>query len=364
MSFEVLHLALVLLGALERVEGRSATGTRVERPESRFEHPTSGLRPSTPSPPSVRVLSLPCASGEEPYSLAMALLDAGVPAPAFAIDAADISANALGRAARAVYLKNSFRGRELRFRERHFQLTPEGYALSSLVRQCVRFECGNALDHDFLAGRAPYHFIFCRNLLIYFDRARQSLLLGKLRRWLAADGVLFVGPAELPLAVANGFVCAGRPMAFACHKAVGHVAEQTTPRGGKSLENRRVESGSRPSTLMPRFHPAEAPTELHVARQHAAAGRLAEAAALCQAHLSREGPSAHAYYLLGRVKDAGHDPEAIACYRKALYLAPKHYEALIHLTRALEKAGDMGAARLTQRRAERAVAELKNPKSK
>ncbi len=286
----------------------------------------------------LRVLSLPCASGEEPYSLAMALLDAGAPEPAFAIDAADISANALARAERAVYGKNSFRGRELGFRARHFLPTKEGYALSPLVRRCVKFARGNVLDDDFLAGSVPYDFIFCRNLLIYFDRATQILALGKLHQLLADDGVLFVGPAELPLVVESGFVNAGLPMAFACRKAGGDAAPVKTPR-------RRPPEVRTPTT---------ATAELEVARQHADAGRFAEAAAICDAHLADAIPSAQAYYLLGLVKDAGNDPAAITYYRKALYLEPNHYEALVHITRALEKSGDADAARIYQRRAERA----------
>ena len=90
-----------------------------------------------------RVLSVPCSSGEEPYSAAMALLDAGVPDTRFMIDAADISANALIRARRAVYGKNSFRGRDLAFRDRHFQLTGDGYLLNTSVRTTETFHQAN-----------------------------------------------------------------------------------------------------------------------------------------------------------------------------------------------------------------------------
>ena len=58
----------------------------------------------------LRLLSVPCSTGEEPYSMAMALLDAGLPAERFQIEAVDISSHALESARRAVYRKNSFRG--------------------------------------------------------------------------------------------------------------------------------------------------------------------------------------------------------------------------------------------------------------
>ncbi len=296
----------------------------------------------------LRVLSLPCSSGEEPYSLAMALLDAGSSDLNFSIDALDISALALARAERAVYGKNSFRGRELAFRDRHFRLTKEGYALSARVRRNVKFERGNLLDDGFLAERPPYDFIFCRNLLIYFDSATQVLALDRLQQLLADDGILFVGPAELPAVVARGLVSAGLPMAFACHKAGG----RTQPAPVRSLKSDVGEKS--PPPKLSRETSAAIPEPLEVARQHADAGRLAEAAAICEAQLASAGPSAQAYYLLGLVKDAGNDPEAITYYRKALYLEPNYYEALVQIALVLKKTGAVDAARLYQRRAERA----------
>jgi len=323
----------------------------------------------------VRVLSVPCSSGEEPYSLAMALLDAGLSDTRFAIDAVDISANALARAERAVYGKNSFRGRDLAFRDRHFQSTPTGYALHPTVRRAVRFRRDNILDAGFLAGSAPYDFIFCRNLLIYFDRATQLATLSKLRRLLADDGVLFVGPAEMPLATDGGFTSANLPLAFACRKNGGDTmpaaarknvhpfATETNGSHGAAArgKNKVLSAALSPSTAAPArprvpmiAAPDTAASALELARHHADTGRLAEAVAVCEAHLAQTGPSAEAYYLLGLVKDASDDPAAINYYRKALYLEPNHYETLIHLALWLEKSGDPNSARPYRRRAERA----------
>jgi len=99
---------------------------------------------------------------------------------------------------------------------------------------------------------------------------------------------------------------------------------------------------------------ATAATALETARQLADTGQLAEAVALCEAHLAQHGPSAGAFYLLGLMKDASDDPEAAALYRKALYLEPNHYEALVHIALWLEKNGDASSARPFKRRAERA----------
>src|SRR5207249_345639 len=149
----------------------------------------------------LRLLSLPSSTGEEPYSMAMALLDAGFPANRFRVDAVDISARALARAGHAVYGKNSFRGNELGFRDRHFEATTHGYRLSDAVRRQVQFQQGNLLAAGFLPGVESYDVIFCRNVLIYFDRAAQDRALTVLVRLLTPKGVLFVAPSETGLLI-------------------------------------------------------------------------------------------------------------------------------------------------------------------
>ena len=294
--------------ALRAQQKQQSRGSFVDRPEpdlrATIDPPQSTLDASAGS---LRVLSLPCASGEEPYSLAMALLDAGVTETAFAIHAADISTQALTRAQRAVYGKNSFRGRALEFRDRHFRPLPEGYVLNPAIRRCVKFARGNILDAGFMDGTGPFDFIFCRNLLIYFDPAMQVLAVSKLHRLLADDGVLFVGSAELPLVLTSGFVSAGVPMAFACHKATNPGESQAAGGEAKPPQTRGVDADSPPHrpgrTALPdvRTSPLD---PLELARQHADVGRFAEAVAICDAHLAYEGPSAQVFYLLGRIKDA------------------------------------------------------------
>lgn len=317
--------------------------------------------PKHPDEP-IRILSVPCSSGEEPYSLAMCLLDAGVPQERFQIDAVDISQNALTRAARGIYGKNSFRGQDLSFRSRHFTEVKEGFVLSALVRQQVNFQRDNLLDDGFMADSPPYDFIFCRNLLIYFDRATQVLALAKLNRLLATDGMLFVGPAELPLVAESGFASASLPHAFACRKAGGtEVLPQPQPR-----KKKRGPIATEPappfssSNGLGSLAPGDAHRDpniasLRLARRLADSGQLAEAAALCEAHLTQHQDCAEAYYLLGLMKDAADNPEAMEFYRKALYLDPNHYETLVHAALWLEKQGDAAGAAAFKRRAERAA---------
>jgi len=319
----------------------------------------------------VRLLSLPCSSGEEPFSLAMTLLDAEVAPDRFEIDAVDISARALGRAQKGVYGRNSFRGKELGFRNQHFQSTREGFVISPVIRNSVRFSQGNVLAEDFRPPMDNYDFIFCRNLLIYFDRPTQQKALAAIGRLLAPDGMLFVGPAEQPLVIEHGFVSAQIPMAFACHKTPA-----ATPRtaGRTRLEKTEKQAFVPPPPLTSNgdlhehgVHDKMAPSksaveksgaDLERARGLADEGRLAEAGKICEAHLRDNGPSVQVYYLMGLLRDATGDSTAPDYYRKALYLNPNHYESLLQLALWSEKNGESADARRLKNRAQRV-----NPKN-
>ncbi|MCX8090074.1 MAG: hypothetical protein N3I86_03940 [Verrucomicrobiae bacterium] len=321
-----------------------------------------------------RVLSVACSSGEEPYSIVMALLDAGVPPGRFSVEGVDVSARALERARRGVFGKNSFRGRDLQFRERYFRRTAEGYELHSLVREGVKFYRANILDSDFLGCVEPYDFVFCRNLLIYFDPATQNRTLARLRQLLTSDGVLFVGAAELAAAAANGFAPMRPPLALACRpnrppgqssarsqparpeRPFTMAASADTAAGAAAPKGRPTESHAAhaaPPGVSPEARTLEA-ADLDAARQLADAGHLADAHAVCHAHIQRHGPTAAAFHLLGLLHDArGETAHAIECYRKALYLDPNHLEALVHLALLLERNGEAAEARVFRSRAER-----------
>ena len=306
----------------------------------------------------LRVLSAPCSTGEEPYSIAKALLDAGLPAHRFTIEAVDVSARALAEARRAVYGRNAFRGSELDFRERYFRPVAGGQQLIDAVRERVRFEKANLVGDDFLPGAEIYDVVFCRNVLIYFDGATQERVIKAMDRLLALNGLLFVGPAEAFLTRACGFQSANYPSAFACRKDRGKLRAPIEPwqppeKKVKAAPARRVPPPPKPAA--PRnLEPAEPPepvksktaTDLEVVTRLADTGRLAEAREACEAHLREHGASAAVYYLLGLVRDSLGDLRGAAeSYRKVIYLDPDHPEALLHLALLAEKQGDPAAAR-------------------
>jgi chemotaxis protein methyltransferase WspC len=229
-----------------------------------------------PARPPVRILSLACAGGEEPYSIAMTLWDLGLPACRFRIDAVDISSQRLAVARRGVYSANSFRGSRFgdraRSREgesfseparrqgeapaepamkaarreprppgpapteprprgitdshlgvwaRHFREHPQGHELDPAIRSTVRFLQANVLDPKLLEDSSPYDVVFCRNLLIYLDVPARAVVAAALDRLLAADGVLFIGHADrlAPAGVLSGLTLVDEPGCFAYRRA-------------------------------------------------------------------------------------------------------------------------------------------------
>ncbi len=144
----------------------------------------------------VRLLSAPCGAGQEPYSLAFALIEAGLPRMAWSIDALDVSPKSLAQARRGVYSPLAFREIPAHLKERYFNEHSEGWLLADRVRDMVRFHQGNLLDPHCLAGEAPFDVILCRNVLIYLHDAARREVVAALARLLAANGLIVTGTAE------------------------------------------------------------------------------------------------------------------------------------------------------------------------
>jgi chemotaxis protein methyltransferase WspC len=319
----------------------------------------------------LRALSVPCSSGEEPYSLAMTLLDAGLSSEKFQVDAIDISTRLLDFAKLGLFGSNSFRGSELQFRDQYFQKTDAGFQLSNRVRQCVTFEQGNVLEKLFRFGVEPYDLIFCRNLLIYFYPQAQGETLEGLRQILTADGLLFVGSAEASLLTQHSFSSVKKmPMAFAFRKSASvafHPLPNKQPKVWSPASPRQTKAYRKPDLANHKKALAETMNrekervpDLVFAEQLADKGHLGEAAEICEVSLREQGPSARAFHLLGLIRDgAGDQHQASEFYRKALYLEPDHYDVLIHLALLKDKCGDSVGAKTLKNRARRVLERTK-----
>ncbi len=164
----------------------------------------------------LRVLSVPCAAGQEAWSIAMTLLDAGLPAHGFTVCAGDLSKCSLARAREAVYPDSAFRGADAFGRDHHFETAgPRLRRVGAGVRGTVQWRRCNLNDPQFFFGEAPFEVVFCRNVLIYFDAEARRRVLAHLRRCLVPGGLFFAGHADSQPLLDAGFTPAGPPGAFA-----------------------------------------------------------------------------------------------------------------------------------------------------
>ncbi|MBD2496106.1 protein-glutamate O-methyltransferase CheR [Nostoc sp. FACHB-280] len=305
----------------------------------------------------LRVLSVPCATGEEPYSIAIALLEAGLTSTQFQIDAVDISKQCLSKAQTAIYDQHSFRGYNFASQEYYFQLINSKYYLKSSVKERVRFINGNLADADFSLSQQKYDIIFCRNLLIYFDSITKEKTIKILENLLAIRGLLFVASAEAPLLMKTQLAAIRQSSAIAYQKLSNHqnfitdtsinFPQIKTQKSFESAINNKVKIS--PTQQLNIANPNS--NLLDLAKTAANQGRLEDAVQLCNNYLNQNQINAEAYVLLGEVQQAmGKNEPAGESFRKAIYLQPNHEAALTHLALLKEQQGDKTSADLLWQR--------------
>ncbi|HBB34300.1 MAG TPA: chemotaxis protein CheR [Cyanobacteria bacterium UBA8803] len=327
----------------------------------------------------LHLLSVPCSSGEEPYSMAIALLEAGLPTYRFKIDAVDISKYAIAKAKRAVYGKNSFRGKPWIDQNRYFQSTAEGYELILPIRTIVNFQQGNLLN-AFATTATKYDIIFCRNLLIYLEPNACTQVLNILDRLLLPKGLLFVGASETAKIPSDRFTPMRESFTFAYQKAESIQSQSPQPENTTTPEfefsrnwhvsyNQPWPTEEPPTLEQPIPLPARAspppnskspPPEtintpsssgLTLAKELADTGQIEAAITHCQEYLTQDFTNDEAYTLLGTLHQSKSEySQAEQYFRKALYLNPHSYEALMQLALLKEHRGDRIGAEILQQR--------------
>jgi chemotaxis protein methyltransferase CheR len=155
----------------------------------------AGVLAATARP--LRIWSAGCATGEEPYSLAMALLDAGRDREEDRILGTDVSARALARARGGVYGARATRNLPPALAARWFRPDEPGARVDQRLSRLVRFERHNLLEPP---PQRDCDAVVCRNVLIYFDPGVAAAALLRLADAVAPGGLLLLGPVELPLA--------------------------------------------------------------------------------------------------------------------------------------------------------------------
>lgn len=313
----------------------------------------------------VRILSIPCSTGEEPYSLVIALHERFTPPDHYRIDAVDLSEAHLARARAARYSAFSFREAGPDIRPVYFYPAADRWDLRSSISGAVRFRQGNIVSSGFLADEPPYDLIICRNLFIYLTPDAKEKALANLDRMLAADGLLCVSPAEADRLPKRQFVPLSATAAGLYRRAT--AADESVPASAPSRPRpaaRRRTAPLRPAPAPSTYQPptiAARPDPLAQARQLADAGKLAEARVACERILPTSAGNADLHSLIGVIHQAeGRLAEAADAFRRALYLNPDHPEALEHMILISEMRGDASQAAALRRRLVR-IADQETP---
>ncbi|MBB2155456.1 chemotaxis protein [Gluconacetobacter diazotrophicus] len=314
----------------------------------------------------MRIWSVGCSNGAEPYSLAILLrrLLRARGEPDWTIDilGTDISVQALDRARAAEYGAWSLRDVGRAERSQWFRPTECGrhWVLRDAYRRMVRFEYGNIMDLPAGGGPAgPFDLILCRNVLIYFQAAQAVDLVRALAGRLSPPGWLLLGHSD-PVSECGAFLetvtfpgtVAFRPRD--CRAGPARPPRRTA--AASSLFSPAVPLPGRPVRQPPpagpgkgRDVPAEAGVAAAGVRDLADSGAVEQALGLCRAALARDPLDIGLNFLSGVLADDAGAAER--GFRRTIYLDREHVMAHVHLARLLRDGGQAGEGRRLLRQA-------------
>jgi chemotaxis protein methyltransferase CheR len=333
----------------------------------------------------LRIWSAGCATGEEPYSIAI-LLQQAIPDIEkwnLTILGTDVNPAFLQRAAQGIYTEWSFRGQHAELRARYFTAVANGrYQILPQLQRMVSFALLNLAEDSYPAlwsGTYAMDVIFCRNVLMYFTPAQAQKAVRNLHRSLVDGGWLIVGASEASQTLFDGFMAVRMPWATFYRKAIpspitripvaelagqpatlqpdhflppnlsNEPGEPTEAASGEvvaseALTARDFPSAIQEATRTPFVSPVEVPCPeatsalknaadlLSPARHCANQGRLAEALALCEQALAADKLNPASHYLHASILlECGASREAAKFLRKALYLDPRFVLAHVAL---------------------------------
>lgn len=170
------------------------------------EHIVPGLRLNRPGQP-VRIWHAACATGEEPYTMAIALREAGLDGPGrIEITATDFNLSALAQAREGLYRPRSFRSIPPDIMNRYFTSeSGDRYRLKKTIREMVDFSYLNLMGDASTLRLSSCDIIMCRNVFIYFSDSAIRRVVEAFYHSLNASGYLFVASAESLMRITNLF---------------------------------------------------------------------------------------------------------------------------------------------------------------
>lgn len=313
----------------------------------------------------LRILSIPSSTGEEPYSIVMALKDIDYPLQLLAVDAVDISFVATDKAMKGIYGKSSFRGVEESIIKKYFTLDGEQFVLSEEIKKAVTFHNENLANPFFMQYKLPYDMIFCRNLIIYLDGKARETAINHIKRLLRPEGYLFSGHTEVMFYSSNGFRSVSHPKSFALYVESPKPEPVRRPVSRGSIERtvplppvvKRQFSTSKVDVkrkVNDKPTPANSEFEYEYIQELANRGELTTARRKCEELLQKDPTNKELICLMGEISLAsGKIDEAENSFLRVLYLEPNHALALVHISLLYEQKGDQSKSILYKERLKR-----------
>jgi chemotaxis protein methyltransferase CheR len=316
----------------------------------------------------LRIWCAGCATGEEAYSLAIALQGVLGDAHDWQVTllATDLNRSFLARAEAGIYGEWSFRDAEPAFKAANFVSEGQRYRIRPELRKLVRFGQLNLAEDTYpsaAGGTAGVDLILCRNVLLYFAQELTQRVVKRFHTALAPGGWLVVGPSD-----ARPGLLADFEMEVGDGAIVYRRRERDIPISHTQQDLVRIKLADAPVAAVPSVQtppPAlvspvvvgEVPdwrTSWIAARANADRGALDLAEEYCQEAIARAQMRPEPYYLFGTLRQArGDDTGSLAAYRKALYVDPHFVPALFAQAAIHRRGGAPAQARQALVRAQR-----------
>lgn len=354
----------------------------------------------------LRILSAGCSRGEEPYTLAILVLENLLAFRSWNVDivGADVNPRALDQARRGLYSPWSLRDTPEAVRRDYFRSVDGAYLLADFIRRMVRFEEANLLSDGPPWIEAPFDVVFCRNVLIHLVPEAVHQLVSRLESAVAPGGFLFLGPSETLRGLSRcfellhgrdafyyrripdrepGYQPASPTRALARTASAGAMrsAARATPTRPTAPRPREPARGSPVISKVVQALPGPLARVRNLFRQErfgealevlgalrsghgrgeaqddpdallleagalAHAGRISEAEDTARQVLSADDQSPSAHYLLGLCREQAGDPDAARTQHEiAIYLDPAFALAHLHLGMLARRGGDFQTAR-------------------
>ncbi|MBW4461141.1 MAG: tetratricopeptide repeat protein [Nodosilinea sp. WJT8-NPBG4] len=352
------------------------------------------------SKPSLRIWSAGCSTGEELYSIAIALDQLNLPWHQWDVQliGTDISAAAVHSARQGLYSSWSFRQTSAALQQTYFQADGESYKICDRLQQHVVFQVGNLLkDPCPSLGQGPdgLDLILCRNVFIYLDRLAIGQIIQKFHGALVPQGYLLTGHAELYGQNTSPFLItsfpetvvyqkppqASLPLPAASTTAVqwetfanpqpSRLAVGTTPprlddsltaalqEATEFLQQNNYTGAIRAAKQLYLTHPDCTAARQIAARAYANTGCYSQAKQLCQRVIQDHPLSLDMHHLLAQIAEDENDLETAKEHlRKIIYLDPDFVKAYLDLASIYDRAKQPEKAKTTREHALNLLAKL------